>query len=279
MGKVMRRKYICQKRGLVEVTQFPVSDREEATVDAGGKPRWRSAKNLEDKRDENARQAIRQAARALNCNFDHEDYLLTLTYSDESHRRLFDGMDLEQVWEAARKQAAKAMEKVMRQARRKNLTLRYFGVTSDMDGESGEMIRIHHHVVISAPGEQLVRDAWVHGLVDSEHLYRQDDLTPLAAYLLGQVRHVPARKKYVCSRNLVKPVVMEEVLDRDPEQEIRVQPGAKVLDRTPYRAGTVVQYVRYKRRPRAQKRGGRKEGKTPGSNDKGGGFEFSNISW
>lgn len=277
MRKIMRRKYICRKRDLVEVTQFPVSDREEITADANGKPRWRKARNPEDKRDENARQAVRQAARDLNCNFDHRDCLLTMTYSDESHARLFGGMDLEQTWEAARMQAAKVMEKVMRIARRKKITVRYFSVTSDMDGESGETVRIHHHVVVSGNGAQLVQEAWPHGLVDSEPLYRQDDLTPLAAYLLGQVRNVKNRKKYACSRNLEKPVVMEEVLEEAPDSEIRVQPGAKVLDRTPYRAGTVVQYVRYKRRPRKEKRGGHKE--TAHGGEGGGGFEFSAISW
>ena len=57
----MRRKYICTN-GVVEVTQFVVGDKQ-----TGGR-KWHRAKSAEDKRDENARQAVRVAARILNCN-------------------------------------------------------------------------------------------------------------------------------------------------------------------------------------------------------------------
>ena len=249
----MQRKYICTN-GVVEVTRYTVGDKTEPT---GGK--WRRAKNQDDKRDENARQAIRVAARILNCNFTPEDHLVTLTYSDESWDRLFAGMDPDECWDAAKKAAASKLDQIRKAAKRKNIEMRTLCVTADMDQETGELVRVHHHVVVTAKAAELLHEKWGYGLVHTEHLYSQDDYTPMAAYLLGQVRHMENRKKYSCSRNMVQPKVEEMVLDKNPDNEIKVQPGAKVLDRTPYREGVASQYVRYKRKPATRKRGGHKQ--------------------
>lgn len=280
VAKTMRRKYICTN-GVVEVTQFVVGDKQ-----TGGR-KWHRAKSQEDKRDENARQAVRVAARILNCNYCQEDILLTLTYSDEEHERLFAEMEQDATLEKARKLLAGKMEKIRRKLRG-GVVMRTFAVTSDMDGETGELVRVHHHVVVTADAVQALADNWGYGLVHTEKLYKQDDYTPLAAYLLGQVRHREGKKKYSCSRNMVKPKVEEQVLAEAPDNEIRVQPGAKVLDRTPYREGTLSQYVRYKRKPKAAKRGGHKLGSDSGAcggteicqEEKGGsGYDFSKITW
>ena len=266
----MRRKYICTN-GVVEVTQYTVGDKTQTT----GK-RWRKAKSQEDKRDENARQAVRVAARILNCNYTHESCLVTLTYSDEQWKKMTDGeiatspaaprndnewnADVDQIWEKAREILAKKLEQIRRAAKKAGVEMKTFAVTSDLDQETGELVRVHHHVVVNADAARLLQEKWQYGLVHTENLYRQDDYTPLAAYLLGQVRHKENRKKYSCSRNMTQPTVEEMVLSEAPDNEIRVQPGAKVLDRTPYREGCVSQYVRYKRKPSTRKRGGKKLG-------------------
>ncbi len=263
----MRRKYICTN-GVVEVTQFVVGDKQ------SGSRKWHRAKSAEDKRDENARQAVRMAARILNCNYVQEDKLMTLTYTDSEYEALFLGLDPEEVIEKAKSVLSSVLEKARRDLRGKRiaaapaephnnnvrLDMRTFTVTADMDGETGELVRVHHHVVVTAAAADRIAGRWEHGIVHTENLYRQDDYTPLAAYLLGQVRHREGKKKYSCSRNMIKPKVEEQVLAEVPDNEIRVQPGARVLDRTPYREGTLSQYVRYKRKPRAAKRGGHKEG-------------------
>jgi len=295
----MRRKYICTN-GVVEVTQFVVGDKSQVT----GK-RWRKAKSQEDKRDENARQAVRVAARILNCNYGPESCLVTLTYSDESAEMVLGAttpksaaltdpfaqgsLEADAIWETARGILAKSLEAVRRKAKRADIPMKTFAVTSDLDQETGELVRVHHHVVVNAEAAALLEEHWKHGHVHTEHLYRQDDYTPLAAYLLGQVRHKENRKKYSCSRNMVQPKVEEMVLAEDPCNEIRVQPGAKVLDRTPYREGTVNQYVRYKRKPSTRKRGGSKLGVTTPQSGKrdsspcageplGGGSEFRDVT-
>ena len=264
----MRRKYICTN-GVVEVTQFVVGDKQ-----TGGR-KWHRAKSTEDKRDENARQAVRVAARILNCNYVQEDKLLTLTYADEEYEALFVGLDPDEVIEKAKSVLSSVLEKVRRNLRNSGGQgsgrptgkdqVRTFAVTADMDGETGEMVRVHHHVVVTAAAAKQLEEKWKYGLVHTENLYRQDDYTPLAAYLLGQVRHREGKKSYCCSRNMIKPKVEEQVLEEVPDNEIRVQPGARVLDRTPYREGTLSQYVRYKRKPRTKKRGGHKEGRIAAS--------------
>lgn len=273
----MRRKYICTN-GIVEVTDFVVGDKTE-----GGR-KWHRAKSAEDKRDENARMAVRVAARILNCNFCSEDVLLTLTYSDEVHQQLFAGMEQDATLDRAKEELTKVLDRVRRKHRAKDMKV--LSVTADMDGETGEVVRVHHHVVVTAAYADAMEQAWEKGLVHREHLYHQDDYTPLAVYLLGQVRNRVGKKKYSCTKNMTKPRVEEQVLDGMPTEEIRVQPGAKVLDRTPYRDGMPSQYVRYKRQPRQPKRGGHKEG-LPGENEtcggtdqKGGsGFDFSKAAW
>ena len=83
-------------------------------------------------------------------------------------------------------------------------------------------------------------------------------------------------KKYSTSRNMIKPEIYEQILEKDPETEIKAAPGAKVLDRTPPKAGTLSQYLRYKKKPRTMV-GGHKERKKKEAASSG--FEFSKISW
>lgn len=251
----MKRKYICTN-GVTEVSVYPVGDNQ------AGSPRWHRVKSKEDKRDENARQAVRAAARVLNCNYTAEDMLLTLTYTDEAYEDLFDGLTVDEVLEKAKPVAAKRLDRARKNFRKHSdgNGMKTFCVTADMDGETGELVRVHHHVVVTAAAAEAVEHAWCYGLVHKEHLYKQDDYTPLAAYLLEQVRYQEGRKKYACSQNMTKPKIEEQLLETVPDNEIKVQPGAKVLDRTPYREGMVSQYVRYKRKERTPKRGGHKIG-------------------
>ena len=79
--------------------------------------------------------------------------------------------------------------------------------------------------------------------VDIRRLRGQKDYTPVAVYLLRQVRRQPDAKKYAVSRGMLLPVITEREVLGNPE--IRVPAGASVLERAEYNAETVVQYVRY----------------------------------
>ena len=93
--------------------------------------------------------------------------------------------------------------------------------------------------------------------MDIRQLRTQKDYTPIAVYLLRQVRRQPDAKKYAVSRGMLLPVITEREVLGNPE--IRVPAGASVLERAEYNEETVVQYVRYvpkKRESRTEDGGG-----------------------
>ena len=284
MGKVMERRYIC--RNIVEKTRFFVGD------NTALHPRWRKGKTMADKREENHRRAARELARIYNCNLDGSGFLVTLTYSDAAHEKLFAGLDEDQILRESKRLAGLFVRRLKRKA---GTEIKYTYEASDrkvLEDGTLEPVRVHNHIVVMGASMEQIRECWNYGLVDMTSIYEnQEDYTPLAVYLVSQVRSLPDFKKYNASRNMDKPKVEERVVVGDPADEIRVQPGAKVLDRMTYREGSVVQYVRYRKKPRAVKRGGRKAlSVTPeacqlpqsGSQDAeegGAGFEFSKAAW
>ena len=254
MGKVMERRYIC-KNGIVEKTRFKVGDNSET------RPRWRKAKTESDKREENLHRAVKEVARLLNCNADGSGYLVKLDYSPEAWDKLFAGKTEDEILIESKRQAGLFARRLKRSV---GENLKFVYTASDRErNEDGELtpVRIHNHLVILGATEEQIRVKWNLGSCPAiRKLYaNQEDYTPLAAYLILQVRSLPNFRKYNASKNMEKPEIQDRVVTGDPEQEIRVQPGAKVLDRMTYREGSVVQYVRYKRRPTSPKRGGRKE--------------------
>ncbi len=130
-------------------------------------------------------------------------------------------------------------------------------VVSDMDHETGELVRCHCHVVLAAEGLSwdLLRREWKLGAVDIRQLRKQPDYTPIAVYLMKQVRSQPEKKKYRVTQGMELPEVEERVITGSAE--IRVPAGAYVLERSEYREDSLGQYIRYI--PRREK-GRRKKG-------------------
>lgn len=149
--------------------------------------------------------------------------------------------------DAVRAAAEHALRLVLRRVKwelaKAGIALRYVAVTSDMDGDTGETVRVHHHLVVPAEAREAFAEKWAGmGGVDWSPLSGQEDYTPVAAYLIRQVRRVPDAKKYVSSRNLVRPQPRDRVALTDAE--LRVPRGAKLLHRNEYKPGRP-QYIRY----------------------------------
>ena len=116
-----------------------------------------------------------------------------------------------------------------------------------MDGETGEAVRVHHHLVIN----RAARNAFVHkwqdlgyGGVSWSPLSDQDDYWDIAVYLMKQVRSsVPMANRYTSSRNLVRPQPKDRVVSS--AAEVRVPKGCRLLVRKEYRVGQA-QYIRYR---------------------------------
>lgn len=219
----------------------------------GARPDRRSAKKEKDaakKQEQNEHSAVKNAARIINANFGSGDILLGLDYNESGYLKLERYAaehpaedDMESIRQAAEHELRLCLRRVKRELAKDGKELRCFAVTSDMDGKTGESVRVHHHLIISGDAKDAFLAKWAQlGGVDWEHLRKQIDYTPLAEYLLRQVRRVPDAKKYMTSRNLFRPEPKDRIALSDAE--LRLPKGAKLLHRGEYRPGTA-QYMRY----------------------------------
>ena len=172
------------------------------------------------KQDENERNAEKRLARVINCNFRPGDVLLMASWSEEcwgqleGKARKVQNSRPDMAWEdclvaAAEQEGSNWIRRIQRlkKARGGTALLRYVLVASDMDGKTGEAKRVHLHVLLPGWAKDLALECWKHGLVDVRNLKEQDDYTPIAEYLLRQVRRRPDSKKYRTAQNMDKPVV------------------------------------------------------------------------
>lgn len=292
--KIMERKYIC-KNGVVERTRYAVGDR---AVPRSGRRKGNTGFR---KQEQNFNLALRKVARILNCNYSRSDgLLLTLDYDregmekllgklSEDEKEIIESLQLEKgevgSWQSGnRKKPTEGPEEIaedtekallslwsaadhemslwMRRIKRKSSgEIKTLAVTSDVDHETGELVRVHHHIVLKAEGISwdLLQQEWKNGGVDIRRLRAQPDYTPIAVYLMRQVRKQPEKKKYRVSQGMEQPVTKErEVLCH---AEIKAPAGANVFERSEYSADCVGQYIRYVPRTKRplQKGGGNGE--------------------
>lgn len=228
-------------------------------------PVQKKGKTSEKKQKYNDENAARRLARLLNINFKAGDVLLGLDYDNKHlakvNERAFKlraeaGPDTELIWEDFQRMAAEhelrlCLDRVRRVCKKSEIELKYVAVTSDMDGDTGEIVRVHHHLVI--PGECLAafRNKWGKGRCVGKPIDQQDDLTPIAEYLIKQVRRVPDAKKYMPSRNLEQPKVSRRIASGDAE--LRVPKGCRLIFRGAYEPGWTSQYIRYFRPGREER--------------------------
>lgn len=257
------------KEGMYMITKIisgAVVERRKTYV--GRRPSRRGARikgiSSEKKQENNRQQAILALARTLNCNYSHGDGYLTLSFTDDALAAC--GGTLE----GAKKAGRKFLDRVAYRMKKHGKVLKWVMVPSELNGETGELVRVHVHVVISGHGLRLedgvfwlydekLEDVWGNGTVDVQILRRQKDYYPLARYLILQARGAADEKKYSVSRNMVKPKV-EHLYTYSPAP-LRVPAGASALPGTRYDPETGVNFVRYipAQRDPARKVGGSKE--------------------
>lgn len=201
--------------------------------------------------------ATKRLARLLNANFRAGDGFLSLTYSDEAYRELQKGTEKlseEEKMEAIKKAAKKKLElwrrRVSNVCKKVGAEFRYICVTSDMDGETGESVRIHHHVIVPAELAELCEKKWREGDTRKNKVWAEPDHYGLAKYLMDQVRRVPDEKKYTPSRNLIIPKAVDRVARGG--KEVQAPKGAVILLRSEWKLG-MPQYIRYILPPEKQK--------------------------
>lgn len=221
---------------------------------SGARPDRRSLKAERDaakKQAQNDASAVKQFARLINANYTERDYLIGLDYSDEGLRKISqrlgrairsDELYGDDVREAAEHELRLCVRRVKRQLAAEGIELRIVSVTSDMNGDTGEPVRVHHHLIVNAEARDAFLAKWQLGGVSYEHMFDQLDYTPLAEYLMHQVRRIPDARKYTSSRNLIRPAPKDRVALSDAQ--LRAPKGGKLLYASEFRAGAA-QYIRY----------------------------------
>ena len=210
------------------------------------------------KQEQNEYSTKKRLARLINANFTHGDILLGLDYSDASYKKLersarkaapdYDSLPEEDQLRCIREAAAQEMENYLRRVKRalekegRADELKYIAITSDMDGDTKETVRVHHHLIVPASCEHIVRMKWGRGGTYCKPLSKQEDYMPIAEYLIAQVRGELNAKKFVSSRNLIRPQPKDRIAVSDAE--IRVPRNCKLIQRAEYKRGAP-QYIRY----------------------------------
>lgn len=212
------------------------------------------------KQKQNEYSAVKQLARVLNANFSGGDLVVCLTYSQKGMKKIEkwiskQGINLSELdeearllmlWEAADHEMVNFLRRLKRRAQKEGLEVKSAYITSDMDGDTGEIVRVHHHMVVNREVKELLQSAWGEqmGAVEWEKMWTmQEDRTPIAEYMLKQVRKMKDSKKYRTTRNLYHPeAVCEIVLE---EEELAVPAGGRLIYRAEFRGHTKPQYIRF----------------------------------
>lgn len=208
------------------------------------------------KQEQNEHSAVKRMARLINENYQPGDYLLGLDYSEGGLAKLAewikaqgvdtDRLDETELLDVQRQAAEHALRLVIRRVSRElgdTVELRVLAITSDMDGKTGEIVRVHHHLVIPRAAKEAFVKKWEGwGGVDWEPLANQHDYTPIAEYFADQVRKVPDAKKYYSTRNMIRRQPKDRTAITDGE--LRVPTGGKLLHRSEFKPGRP-QYIRY----------------------------------
>lgn len=241
----------------------------------GGRVRGNSS---EKKLVGNKEHAKLQLARTLNCNYRPGDLWLTAKF-DQAGLAAIGG-----TYEGAKKAGKNFVARLAYRLRKLGLVCKWVLVPSEIDGETGQIVRPHVHLVIPGAafawhdrqlwlGSETVNDIWGLGSVDVQFLRNQKDFYALAAYLVKQARGVPDEKKWTCSRNMAKPKVTREIVTSGGQ--LRIPAGATELPGTRYDPEKNQNFVRYipKRKDPQRKVGGHKEMALAlaGEDDEGGG--------
>lgn len=173
-------------------------------------------KNLNDKKSK------RQFRRILHENFGRGDLALSLTF-DEEHLP------------ETEKDALRLIGNFIRVIRRMwdkkfgdLLPFKYVYVYSDVDGETGEVVRKHFHMIISGGLDRdEIESKWKYGFANADRLrFTETGIEKLANYMLNQAC---GKRRWKGSNNLVKPepIVSDKAISRSDIEKIRRNPDDK----------------------------------------------------
>lgn len=190
------------------------------------------------KMEQNERDAVLRLARVINCNFGVGDLWLTLRYSENR---------LPEDREAAKKDAQRFLRRCRDEMKKRGETLRFVITTSDTDSETGETVRLHHHIVMSAESWETVKKFWPEEEITYRRLDGRRDYTGIARYMIKNAPRGEDQKKWSSSRGMKKPTFTEPVVIRERDS-ISIPAGAVVRERREWideESGARSVYIRF----------------------------------
>ena len=189
---------------------------------------------------QNEREAVKNLARVINCNFGAGDLWLTLTYSPDR---------LPADIQAAKKDLSGFVRRVRRIFYAEHgRNPRYVISTSRTDPRTGEPVRLHHHIVMERAAYETICQLWPQEDITYRLMDGRGDYTGIARYIVSQAEKGPDAKKWSTSRgNMEKPIYTEPVpvSAADP---LPVPAGAVIREKyslTDEETNTYTEYVRY----------------------------------
>ena len=199
--KIISGKVVETRRSMLSVRQIGEAKPRRAARIAGS--------SSEKKIKANEKSACRDLARRLNATFIQGDIFASLKYDDEH----LPG-DYESACDYLKKFMRKYRAEFKRAFDREPLMV---WVNANWSPKRDAPARLHHHFVTDACGLELIRKLWQGGGLSFEMLDNRGDHSDLAAYLIANVKLPAGKKKYHCSRNVLKPIYTEPVPVDDVE--------------------------------------------------------------
>ena len=144
------------------------------------------------------------------CNFEKNDYWITLTYRAGERPKDID---------TGHKNLQKLIRKIRDYYKRQDVQVRYMGKT-----EQGKRGGVHHHVLIeNLPGIiDFILEKWAYGGINAKKLY-SENVYQLASYF-AKDDSAAEQTKYITSRKLRKPKITVEhtkaaTFRKDPKEK------------------------------------------------------------
>ncbi len=151
----------------------------------------------------NKQQAIKKLRGLLNANFQGGDIHAVFTYKRENRPASA---------EEAKKILKKLMRELKKQYKQAEIEFKYICVTEY------ENAAIHHHIVLKKIDVDMLRKSWAMGKVMITVLDDTGQYGKLAEYLIKETDKTAQkgglyRKRWNASQNLIKPVIVREVIE------------------------------------------------------------------
>jgi hypothetical protein len=146
----------------------------------------------------NRKNSIKRCRRLVDNNFTRDDYVVTMTYTDDH------GLPDEQ---QARRDIRNYLRRCKTDAGKHGRELKYLYVIEWYRGD-GRRARVHHHVFISGVDRDTAENLWTFGRANADRLKPEDGtLAGAAVYVLKQPKAGWRTKRWQGSQNLKKPTV------------------------------------------------------------------------